>query len=73
MPNINTPHDEHEIYCGLGQESAHSGDVRRCKHERLQVNVGFLGSAFGIWDDLSPVFNPIRYHRAKKALELEMK
>lgn len=72
MPNINTPREEHEIYCGIGLESAHDGDVRRCKHGRLQVNIGTPGSAFGMWEDLSPLFNPIKFNRAKRALE-EMK
>src|SRR5688500_157924 len=44
------------------------GDVRRCVHGRVMVGVDVPGSGGVYWVDLSPVFNPIRYRRAVKAL-----
>lgn len=70
--NITTGRRRHEKYCheyhlSGGQE----GDVRRCRHGRLQVvkcrRDGWSGTYYR-WTD---VFSPITYYRASRALREE--
>jgi hypothetical protein len=50
------------------------GDVKRCPHGKLMIrrqvppNARTQGPGTDWWDTLSPIFNPIDYSRAKKAL-----
>jgi hypothetical protein len=50
------------------------GDVKRCPHGKLMVrrqvgpNAPVAGPGTDWWQTLSPVFNPIDYRRARKAL-----
>lgn len=51
-----------------------AGDVRRCVHGHLQVRTEthpdsrMQGPGTDWWRTLSPVFTPVLYRRAKKAL-----
>jgi hypothetical protein len=50
------------------------GDVRRCVHGHLQVrtqvgpNARVAGPGTDWWRTLSPIFTPVLYRRAKRAL-----
>jgi hypothetical protein len=50
------------------------GDVKRCQHGRIMVRceVGphsrIAGPGTDYWRELSPIFDPIKYRRARKAL-----
>lgn len=50
------------------------GDVRRCTHGKIQVrtqthlNSRMQGPGTDWWRTLSPIFDPVQYRRAKKAL-----
>lgn len=50
------------------------GHVRRCVHGKIQLrsqvgpNAGMQGPGTDWWRTLSPVFTPVLYRRARKAL-----
>ncbi|ALY10539.1 hypothetical protein FDH86_gp004 [Arthrobacter phage Tank] len=50
------------------------GDVKVCKHGKVMVrmevgpNSRIAGPGTDFWQTLSPIFNPIQYRRARKAL-----
>lgn len=66
--NINTRYDTHRMFCDRSEAGDRSGDVRICKHGKIQMNYGILGLSGGIWQDLSPFWHPIKFNRAKKVL-----
>ena len=45
-----------------------AGDVRRCEHGRVMIGYERPGLIPAEWADLSPVFDPIKYRRAVRAL-----
>jgi hypothetical protein len=51
------------------------GDLRRCEHGRLQIRTEVgpgsrsMGPGTDWWRDLSPIWTPILYRRAMKALK----
>jgi hypothetical protein len=56
---------------GLHGTLADPSDVRRCGHQRIWIctgttEVGFV--AVDVWEQLSPVWTPVRYRRAVRAL-----
>lgn len=69
VPNIATAREDHRRYCGFpGQDWNRPGDVRRCRHGRLQVGYEVLGCTSAYWRNLSPIWNPILYRRAVRVL-----
>lgn len=50
------------------------GDVRRCNHGKIQIltqvpiTARVQGPGTNYWRDLSPIWDPIKYRRANKAL-----
>ena len=46
------------------------GDIRRCEHGRMWRFVGTErgGNWIDLWEPLSPVWNPIAWRRARRAL-----
>lgn len=71
MPSIDTERDKHAKFClTLGHPGDRDGDVRRCGHGKILINEGLLGVVGGHWVPLYFVFNPIKYRRAKKALDV---
>lgn len=69
-PNIRSERRDHRR-CSTPREWAFEGDVRRCPHGVLQVARNVVGRGSAQWFDLSPVFNPIEYRRADRALSRE--
>lgn len=72
--NILTPRQIHDRYCRLSTNNwwkSRTGDVRRCEHGRLQMAYDVLGLAAPHWRDLSPVFTPILWWRARRAWRFE--
>lgn len=71
-PNILPERDIHSREClgmpFVNEPFAWAGDVRRCRHGRLQIAHDVPGYGSACWSDLSAVFNPVLYHRARKAL-----
>lgn len=82
MVSIATARDEHRRYCGqpeggwLGDMKPSGdhrnwgwpGDVRRCVHGKVMIGYEVMGTVPAYWRDLSPVWNPILYRRARNAL-----
>lgn len=77
--NIGAPDLYRHDRCSLTDDySGKPGDVRRCKHGRImycyQSNGGVIGSMgygamYSFWREMSPIFDPIRYRKAKRALQ----
>lgn len=69
MTSIATDRDVHDRYCTQADDaSADPGDVRRCPHGRLMVAYTVLGLAACQWWTLSPVWTPVLWWRARRAL-----
>lgn len=71
--NITTSRGDHRRWCdysghGDAKTWAFPGDVRRCPHGRIQLAYDVPGSVPAYWRDLSPVFTPLLYRRARRAL-----
>lgn len=81
MVNIQTAVQDHRRHCDQpGWEYrdgnafpgwARPGDVRRCDHGRIQIAYEVIGCTSASFRDLSPVFNPILWRRARAALRKE--
>lgn len=76
-PNIRTAQSHDDCWRQDWPLSAYAhrlGDVRRCVHRRVQVltevgpNARVAGPGTHWWRTLSPIWNPIDYRRATKAL-----
>lgn len=72
-PNITTRRGAHRQQCnysGYGDVTtwAWAGQVRRCTHGRIQLAFAVPGSIPAYWRDLSPIWTPVLYRRASKAL-----
>jgi hypothetical protein len=78
MPNI-TPDRKHRDcwrldYSGNGTWWGQPGDVKYCPHGHIMIrkqvplNSRVAGPGTDWWDTLHPIFNPIQYRRARKAL-----
>lgn len=77
IPNILTESQEHHAWCHEPAERVedwgHVGDVRRCVHRKVQL--AYDGSSRYVavippyWRDLSPIFNPVLYRRARRVLD----
>lgn len=71
--NVLTTRQEHARYCyqpsfGSATDWGRPGDVRRCEHGYVQIGFEVQGTIPCYWRDLSPVFTPILWRRARKAL-----
>ena len=73
--NIRTSRGDHRRYCTRPRFEVHEwgrpGDVRRCEHGRVMLGYEVPGTVPPYWMDLSPIFTPIRYRRAIRALLAE--
>lgn len=72
MSNILTDGQHHKAYCHqsrIDDYQSRLGDVRRCEHRIIQVAYEPPGLVQAYWRDISPIFNPITYRRARRALE----
>jgi hypothetical protein len=79
VPNINTPsvntQTEHESECWMKRlewRSHEDGDVRHCKHGKIQV-VRQFDPGYIYWTDLDFYFYPVLWTRAWWALAKEAK
>lgn len=71
--SILTPAQEHARYCGSPAHDVadwgRPGDVRRCPmHGRAQVGYEVPGVVPPYWRDLSPLWTPLAWRRARRAL-----
>lgn len=72
-PNIRNASDDHRRYCGYptigtDRDWGRPGDVLRCEHGHIMLGYEVPGCTSAYWQTLSPVFNPIKYRRARRAL-----
>ena len=83
MTSILTKRQEHDRYChqpeggwlgdmkpseGENPRWGWPGDVRVCVHGVIMLGVEVPGSVPAYWRDLSPIWTPVLYRRAKHAL-----
>ena len=76
VPNIRTisRHQECWILEDPWLRVYRPGDVRHCPHGRIQeltqvpITARTQGPGTDYWRDLSPIWDPVRYRRARKAL-----
>lgn len=70
--SIQTPIQHHMRFCRGPrlnvEEWGEPGDVRRCIHGRIMLAYEVMGTIPPYWRTLSPIFNPIAYRRARRAL-----
>jgi len=74
VPNIRTISRHSECWKQEWPLTHRPGDVRRCPHARIQeltqvpITARTQGPGTDYWRDLSPIWDPIKYQRARKAL-----
>jgi len=76
--NILTEREEHKRYCTqpltyynrcmAGAGGLH-GDVRRCEHGKLMLGYTVPGLVPAMWRTLHPIWTPILFQRARRALQ----
>jgi hypothetical protein len=75
MPNIMSASQEHDRYCtqpNMGERFdlwGRPGDVKRCRHGKVMLGYEVPGLIPAKWMTLSPIWTPIRYRRAVRALQ----
>lgn len=68
--SILTPSQEHWRHCQAADWDLiyHVGDIRICPHGRIQVGYEVMGCTAPYFRDLSRVYNPILWRRAKRLI-----